>query len=372
MSFSDLVGITPEEAYFLLGVVLLLFFGYAKLQDWGILGSTRDTTASAPAPADRTQPVKPATTQNVAAVTPSVTLYDAGKRLASTNTIHLLLVGETGSGKSTAAKYLYSLRGNYGDKILIIDPHSEPGDWPQRAIGQGRDYSEIETTLQGLIQEMDARYQARGRGKTDYPAVTIFLDEYPAIAKYCPSAKEFLTTFAMESRKVQMRLIILTQSQLVESLGLKGQGDIRENFSYIVLGQKARAEIPELVGKHVAVFQTQGQNYPLDTAHFVQVQLPKNVEYDLPTQGLTSGSSTSSQSATATPFEPKTSVEPPKTALEPVLEPVSEPDISEDEAIRELLKIGTSANEICKFLGGNKATRLAQIRAIKEELNEVA
>jgi energy-coupling factor transporter ATP-binding protein EcfA2 len=317
-------------------------------------------------------PVKPATTQNVAAVTAGVTLYDASKRLAGKNSIHLLLVGETGSGKSTAAKYLYSLRGNYGDKILIIDPHSEPGDWPQRAIGQGRDYQEIETTLQGLIQEMDARYQARGKGKTDYPAVTIFIDEYPAIAKYCPSAKEFLTTFAMESRKVQMRLIILTQSQLVESLGLKGQGDIRENFSYIVLGQKARAVMPELVGNHIAVFQTQGQNFALDTTGFVQVQLPQNAEYNLPPQALTSGSSTSSQGATVQPFEPKTALEPLETALKPVLEPVLEPDISDDEAIRELLKIGTSANEICKVLGGNKAARLAQIRAIKEAVNEVA
>lgn len=179
--------------------------------------------------------------------------------------VHVLIVGPTNAGKSTAANGLLVDRVKAKESIIILDPHAAPNDWHSiKTVGFGRDYESIESTMTALLDEMTRRYELRSKDM-DYKAepMTIFIDEWPAIQSHCQKiAPQFMCEMAQEGRKVGMRLVILTQSDRVESLGLSGKGDVRDNFTALLLGDKAVEKCPDATGKarpaamqHLGVFR---------------------------------------------------------------------------------------------------------------------
>lgn len=156
---------------------------------------------------------------------------------------HLLLVGASQSGKSKLAEKLLISRAANGDEVVVIDPHATINPWQVKAVGQGRDYVNINAAFLGLELEMERRFQ---QGATFRP-LSIFIDEFPAIADNCPDASRVMVALAQEAAKVKMRLVVLTQSPTVASLGISGKGAVRESFSRLLLGGFAIAEKQELV-----------------------------------------------------------------------------------------------------------------------------
>ena len=162
--------------------------------------------------------------------------------------VHVLIVGETHSGKSTSARAVLAGRIQAGDEIVIFDPHSTPSTWGGLpAIGAGRDFAAIERGMLAVLSEMTTRYEAMATDETFQPEpLTIFVDEWPAIQSHCKKiANQFITELAQEGRKAGMRLVMLTQSDLVASLGIEGKGDVRSNFIMVLLGAKALDRCPE-------------------------------------------------------------------------------------------------------------------------------
>jgi hypothetical protein len=160
--------------------------------------------------------------------------------------IHLMIVGPTNAGKSTAAMAVLYGRYRAGEKIIILDPHADPDTWGGLSVvGAGRDYEAIDEAMEHLLVEMSDRYQRKANRDTDYPAITVFIDEWPSIQLHCKkTAARFMPEMAQEARKVNIRLVILTQSDQVESLGIQGKGDVRENFTMLLLGTKAITAAP--------------------------------------------------------------------------------------------------------------------------------
>jgi hypothetical protein len=160
---------------------------------------------------------------------------------------HVLIAGETGSGKSTAMKAVLGSRQN----VIVLDPHDAPGEWGNNTtvIGGGRDFKAIGQFIVQTSHLLNERYQQRASGVRRFDPITVASDELPAIVDAL--GKDMWSVFRLwlrEGRKVSLFVIFSTQSTRVKTLGIEGESDLLENFaSAIVLGKVAAAEYPELV-----------------------------------------------------------------------------------------------------------------------------
>ncbi len=159
---------------------------------------------------------------------------------------HVLIAGETGSGKSTAMLAVLRRR----PQVVVLDPHDTPGSWGQaKVIGGGRNFAAIGHQLEQMRQLLSQRYQQRAQGVTRFEPITIATDEMPAIvAALGGQVDEIWREWLREGRKVGLFFAVSTQSTRVKTLGIRGEGDLLENFTYILLlGKVAANQYPDLV-----------------------------------------------------------------------------------------------------------------------------
>ncbi|MFN7717253.1 MAG: helicase HerA domain-containing protein [Pseudanabaenaceae cyanobacterium] len=164
---------------------------------------------------------------------------------------HLMILGETGSGKSTICKYLLS---QVNAPCIIIDPHAAPSDWVGfNVVGSGRNYDAIATEFERLSQLMQTRYEARDKGQNQFDTVIVIIDEFPAIASALgKDATDTVKLLAREARKVQIRMCLLSQGAEVKTLGIDGEGSIRECFAMLRLGNFALTHAKSLKDKSIS------------------------------------------------------------------------------------------------------------------------
>lgn len=158
---------------------------------------------------------------------------------------HVLIAGETGSGKSTAMMAVLNRRQN----VIVLDPHDAPGTWGKATvIGGGRNFQAIGAFITQTAGLLNERYQQRATGVTQFPPVTVATDEMPAIVSALGGGiGDVWREWLREGRKVNLSFIVSTQSTRVKTLGIQGEGDLLENFTYVlVLGKVAAAEYPDL------------------------------------------------------------------------------------------------------------------------------
>ena len=183
---------------------------------------------------------------------------------------HLMILGETGSGKSTICKYLVS---QVNAPCLIIDPHASPTDWRGFTVtGSGRNYEAIANEFERLANLMQTRYEARDNGVTQFDPLIVIIDEFPAIASSLgKGATDTVKLLAREARKVSIRMCLLSQGAEVKTLGLEGEGSIRECFAMLRLGNFALSHGKSLKDKAIGeVMETCDRPAMLD-------QLPCNL-----------------------------------------------------------------------------------------------
>lgn len=161
---------------------------------------------------------------------------------------HVLIAGETDSGKSTAMRAVLQGR---GENVVILDPHDDQASWGSaQVIGGGRDFEAIGRYLDWMREELITRYQQRSHGRQQFTPLTVATDEMPAIvAALGRSIGDTWRIWLREGRKVGLFFAVSTQSTRVTTLGIKGEGDLLENFAAVILlGQVAANEYPDLVG----------------------------------------------------------------------------------------------------------------------------
>ena len=183
---------------------------------------------------------------------------------------HLMILGETGSGKSTICKYLVS---QVNAPCVIIDPHASPTDWRGFVVtGSGRNYGDIATEFERLALLMQSRYEQRDQGVTQFEPLIVIIDEFPAIASALgKNATDTVKLLAREARKVQIKMCLLSQGAEVKTLGLEGEGSIRESFAMLRLGNIALTHAKSQKDKAISeAVETQDRPAMLD-------QLPCNL-----------------------------------------------------------------------------------------------
>jgi hypothetical protein len=194
--------------------------GYAQWLDASLQPPRREVAIAQPTIIEPTAPVKYAPIES------------------SLKKPHLMILGETGSGKSTICKYLVS---QVNAPCLIIDPHASPTDWRGFVVtGSGRNYEAIATEFERLANLMQLRYEARDKGISQFDPLIVIIDEFPAIASSLgKGATDTVKLLAREARKVSIRMCLLSQGAEVKTLGLEGEGSIRECFAMLRLGNFA-------------------------------------------------------------------------------------------------------------------------------------
>lgn len=151
-----------------------------------------------------------------------------------------LVVGPSNAGKTTLLNhYIRQCQAAGPGEILVIDPHAEPSHWRGcKVVGIGSNHPEISETLDKLIRIMEKRYEEIGQGivKTgQHPPISVIIDEWMSIANMCPNASHVMVRLLTESRKAAFSVIICSHSQRIKSLGLTGQGDLKEGFTVVKL-----------------------------------------------------------------------------------------------------------------------------------------
>lgn len=153
---------------------------------------------------------------------------------------HCLIIGSTGTGKSTLAQWLAS---RSASQIKIYDADASPSDWAGlEVIGRGGSFEEIELGMLADLGEMQRRIEARAvQGDKAVAGLDLCLicEEFPLIKDECSIAPEWLGKIARRGRKPKIFIIALSQSDSVTALGIEGDGAIRSNFRYIRLGSHA-------------------------------------------------------------------------------------------------------------------------------------
>jgi len=188
---------------------------------------------------------------------------------------HLMLVGDTGRGKSTLVNNIAGLL--QPALTVAVVPHWQAGDFESfnlifgkgRNVGEGFNtdpcktqplyqWSDIEAgrydpsaceVLHSLYWEMDRRYQHDADGKfVGGQPIVVALDEFLLYAQL-PGVKSLWSKLVREARKVSIRLVLLVQGATVKSLDIEGEGDLRSNLKYVRLGQFATQYIDENIEK---------------------------------------------------------------------------------------------------------------------------
>lgn len=186
---------------------------------------------------------------------------------------HVLILGATGTGKSTLAQWIAREKSAV---VKVYDPDATPQEWEGLdVVGRGGDFSAVEDAMQVDLKTLESRAIKRGKGgdKAIADELCLICEEFPAIASECPIAADWMGKLARRGRKPKMFLMVLSQSNTVTALGIQGDGQIRENFCIVRLGKFATAHAKHLKDEDMQAWLECGK-YRC-TADDIPVQLPQ-------------------------------------------------------------------------------------------------
>lgn len=181
-------------------------------------------------------------------------IFDVREAFAKPDYPHYMLVAPSGSGKTTTIKWLIDIAKELGSHITVLTPHEMGGEFGEHKVIS--DKEAIYWQIHALHEEMVHRYaQKPWREHMDkYKHLTYAIDEAVSLfADFKQMDKELggdvqqkWVKLLVEARKVKIRLIVATQSNRVDCLGLKGRGDIMECLTKMLLGKSAKQRLAKL------------------------------------------------------------------------------------------------------------------------------
>lgn len=153
---------------------------------------------------------------------------------------HLMIIGGTGDGKSTAIKHFISRLNDWD--ITAFDVDYSKGDYPDK-VQIKYDYDSISSAMNNEVEELEQRISDRrsaGKNYSAKPKLTI-AEELPALAlEIGEDVSKWIRVKSSRGRKVYLKLACLAQNDTAENIALKGNVALRDNnFILLYLGKKA-------------------------------------------------------------------------------------------------------------------------------------
>lgn len=127
---------------------------------------------------------------------------------------------------------------------MIITAKPDEHQWgglPFVTIDDDGGFSEAEKWFGYILAEINTRLVKAKRRVDVGNVLTVVLDDFTRLRTKCASAGEVIELLGDQGRSIRIRLILITRSKLVEALGIKGQGDWRDNLVFITLDRQRRA-----------------------------------------------------------------------------------------------------------------------------------
>lgn len=299
---------------------------------------------------------------------------------------HLLVIGGTGTGKTTLVQAILATRSG---QVVIADPKWQPGKWggaPCAPIDDDGSFTQINSLLGAVLAEVRARLVAMKRGTQHFAPLTVVVDEFVTVRLACPdTAPMLLKLLGSIGRELRVRLIALSTSDRVKSLGIEGEGDARENYTIIRLGKPALLVQPACQAQaRPACLEWRGAFTPIVTEGVVDLAArPLPLDRGWPGWQTSSHISPTPDPTdllghlltTPIPVLPvalgknmaesgqvvRDSIAPVQSILTPNTTGISLPDDDESQMIRTLLE-AYSKNKVAELLGGSKTTAYGRIK----------
>ncbi len=306
---------------------------------------------------------------------------------AAPGPINVLIAGPKGSGKTTLLRTIISKR---KADMVAVDPHNSPGKWPCRVVGGGLNWTAIDSTLRTMSIEMQQRFVQLDKGDVkegQFPQRLYVGDEFLSIAQELTGkdgkahAGKLLIERLVNGRKVSECVMIASQNDTVEALGIQGNADLKGCFDYIVFLGALVSTRAKYHGCPLAIIEAATKQSRVGIVWFTERNQWSLLDYDLKPvlEGVISY-----PGDMPIPVSPKVPSFARKNAdMGDMTTYIAEPDttisaaISADEgdkalqlsndAIRALALAGWSRNRIAKELRGAQQARLARIAAALEE-----
>lgn len=147
---------------------------------------------------------------------------------------HVLIEGQSGSGKSLLTKHIAFQRMQAGEEVHVVDPHT-PEAWggaKQVFQGETAGVEAAEFLKSALVGRKKEMLEARGRGETpDFKPMTVVFSDFARMMKDSPALAEEFRTLLTEARKFRISIVADTTALTVAATGIRGIQDVRQNFA---------------------------------------------------------------------------------------------------------------------------------------------
>jgi hypothetical protein len=177
---------------------------------------------------------------------------------------HVMIIGGTGAGKSTVARYLaYQV----GGRVTVYECEGYPGDWTGlEVVGRGEDWTAIAQGMQWDLDFLTQKVQARtteGDSALSGTERIMICEEFPEVKGKVECASEWLERHARRGRKLKQFLILLSQYDRVSAWGLDGKSDLADCFVKIRLGKTALVHAKRLKSPFLTEWLSQSKSHCL-------------------------------------------------------------------------------------------------------------